>query len=73
MKQTLLVDGMTCSKCEAAVKGALNSVDGVENVNVNLETGEVDVDHNDVDPLVLETAIEEEGYDVRQQKNSNES
>ncbi len=73
MKQTILVDGMTCSKCEAAVKDALNSVDGVENVNVDLETGEVDVDHNDVDPLVLETAIEEQGYDVRKQTNSNES
>lgn len=65
MKQTILVDGMTCSKCEAAVKEALNDVDGVNNVNVNLDTGEVDVDHNDVDPLVLETAIEEQGYDVR--------
>ena len=65
MKQTILVDGMTCSKSEAAVKGALNDVDGVNNVNINLDTGEVDVEHNDVDPLVLETAIEEQGYDVR--------
>lgn len=65
MKQTLLVDGMTCSNCETAVKEALNDVEGVQNVSVDLETGEVDIEHNDVDPLVLETAIEEQGYDVR--------
>lgn len=57
----LLIDGMTCASCVNKVHKALQSVDGVENVRVNLAersalvTGEIDHD-------ALVTAIEKAGY-----------
>lgn len=65
MKETLVVDGMTCSKCEAAVTNALNEVQGVNGVSVDLSTGNVEVEHDNVDKSVLANAIEDQGYDVR--------
>lgn len=65
MKETLVVEGMTCGKCEAAVKGALNEITGVSSVAVDLATGHVEVDHDNVDKSVLENAIEDQGYDVK--------
>lgn len=62
--QTIKVSGMTCGKCEKAVKDALYALDGVENVEVSLETGNVDVQHNSVSQEQLENAIEDQGYDV---------
>lgn len=34
---TLLVTGMTCAACPITIKKALNKVEGVENIKVNLE------------------------------------
>ncbi|VTP74563.1 copper exporting ATPase [Proteus vulgaris] len=57
----LLIDGMTCASCVNKVHKALQSVDGVENVRVNLAersalvTGEIEHD-------ALVTAIEKAGY-----------
>lgn len=64
MKETILVEGMTCGKCEAAVKGALNEINGVKEVTVDLSTGNVDVEHENVNTAELEDAIEGQGYDV---------
>lgn len=65
MKETLVVEGMTCGKCEAAVKGALNEITGVSNVAVDLSTGNVEVEHDNVDKSKLTDAIEGQGYDVK--------
>lgn len=65
MKETLVVDGMTCGKCEAAVTKGLTEVPGVTGVSVNLSTGSVEVEHDNVDKSVLAEAIEDQGYDVR--------
>ena len=43
MKHTYTVTGMTCSGCKASVEKALQSIDAVEHVEVNLETSSVDV------------------------------
>lgn len=40
MKQTYAVSGMTCGGCVASVTEKLSKVDGVENVDVNLENAE---------------------------------
>ncbi|UOR11150.1 copper chaperone CopZ [Halobacillus amylolyticus] len=65
MQTTLQVKGMTCGHCEAAVKGALQEVNGVKDVNVDLTTGKVDVSYEgDVSHAEMEEAIEEQGYDV---------
>ncbi len=65
MQTTLNVKGMTCGHCESSVKGALKELNGVQDVNVDLSTGKVDVSHEgDVSNAEMKEAIEEQGYDV---------
>ncbi len=59
----LSVQGMTCGHCERAVKEALESVEGAQNVDVNLGEGYATVEGSaNVDALVA--AVEEEGYNA---------
>ena len=44
MKQKFNVTGMTCSACSAHVEKAVCSLDGAENVSVNLLTGTLKLD-----------------------------
>lgn len=63
---TLDVKGMTCGHCKMNVNGALEELEGVDSVDVNLETGKVDVsfDESKVNKAKVKEAIEEKGYDV---------
>ena len=63
---TLNVVGMTCGHCKAAVTGALKELPGVDEVNVDLETGKVDVsfDSDKVNIDEMKEAIEDQGYDI---------
>ncbi|HHY73470.1 MAG TPA: heavy-metal-associated domain-containing protein [Bacillus bacterium] len=62
---TLKVSGMTCGHCEKAVKNALSAIEGVEQVDVELKTGKVEVVANEhVSEQALKDAVEEQGYDV---------
>lgn len=57
----LVVEGMSCEHCRAAVESALAKVAGVESVSVSLEEGKAKVEGRPaVDELLA--AIEEEGY-----------
>jgi copper chaperone CopZ len=40
MKSILQISGMTCEGCKSSVEGKLGSLDGVDNVQVNLARGE---------------------------------
>ncbi|RDY71299.1 MULTISPECIES: cation transporter [Halobacillus] len=65
METTLKVEGMTCGHCKSAVEGALKEVDGVNDVNVDLDTGNVKVSHADsANKVEMREAVEEQGYDV---------
>lgn len=66
MKQTLMVTGMTCEHCKKSVYDTLTKLDGVEDVNIDLDTGKVDVifDESVVNVESLEEAVENQGYDV---------
>ncbi|MFA6619178.1 MAG: permease [Candidatus Neomarinimicrobiota bacterium] len=61
------IEGMSCEHCVMSVKKGLSSLDGVENVSVNLETktariyGVVDIDK------ITET-IKELGYTIKEEK-----
>lgn len=57
----LKVEGMTCGHCQSAVKQALESVEGVEKAEVNLEQGTAQV-VGSADTAKLIAAVEEEGY-----------
>jgi len=61
---TLLVPGMTCGHCEAAVKAEVGKVAGVTDVVVDLETKLVTVSGVAVDHAALVNAIDEAGFEV---------
>ena len=63
--QTLTVTGMTCGHCVASVTEEISEIDGVDNVDVTLETGQVVVTSSQpLDPAALQAAVEEAGYAV---------
>lgn len=63
-KVTLNISGMGCSGCANSVESALNSLEGVDSVSVNLEAelAEVSFDNSHVQPADFEKAIEDAGY-----------
>jgi copper chaperone len=66
MIKTLEVKGMTCGHCEKSVKNALEELNGVQEAQVDLSTGKVNVTY-DAATVTVETmygAVEEQGYDV---------
>jgi copper chaperone len=62
--KTYSVPDMTCGHCRAAVTHELESLGGVEAVDVNLETKLVTVRGNALDDAALIAAIDEAGYDA---------
>ncbi|KGP72549.1 copper chaperone CopZ [Pontibacillus yanchengensis] len=66
MQITLDVRGMTCDHCEKAVKGSLEELNGVQGVEVSIDTNRVTVTYDDVyvSKEQMKSAIEEQGYDV---------
>ncbi len=65
MASTLKVKGMTCQHCVMSVRKALGKLDGVKNVDVDLQKGEVRFDDTKgTTPDVLKRAIEEAGFEV---------
>ncbi|HSH23923.1 MAG TPA: copper chaperone CopZ [Massilibacterium sp.] len=65
-KVILNVEGMTCGHCEAAVKKAVSSLNGVETVTVSLNTGKVSVEYDEKAVAIdeMKTAIEDQGYEI---------
>jgi len=61
MSTELNISGMTCGHCQTAVTKALKSVPGVENAQVNLQTGEAVIEGR-ADVQALLAAVTEEGY-----------
>ncbi len=61
---TYSVPGMSCGHCEHAVSTELQTVDGVESVDVDLETKLVTVRGHDLDDQALRAAIDEAGYEA---------
>ncbi len=65
MEKTLKIEGMMCSHCEATVKKALESIDGVEKAEVSHEKGQAIVTlTKEVANDVLKTSVEEKDYKV---------
>lgn len=65
MKKTIVIEGMSCTHCKAAVEKALASVDGVSQATVNLDENKADVELSvDVSDEALAAAVTDAGYDV---------
>ena len=63
MKKKILIEGMKCEHCVGYVKEALEGLDKVTSVEVNLENNYALVETTNSNEELKE-AIEEEGYDV---------
>lgn len=63
MKKKILIEGMRCNNCVGHVRTALEEMEGVSLLEVNLEEKYALVE-TEVDNSVLKDVIEEEGYDV---------
>lgn len=58
------VNGMTCGHCKAAVTEEVEQVDGVEAVDVDLDTKRVVVRGTSVSDDAVREAIREAGYEA---------
>ncbi|MEV6863887.1 heavy-metal-associated domain-containing protein [Streptosporangium subroseum] len=61
---TYTVTGMTCGHCVSSVKEEVGEVPGVTGVDVDLESGRVDVSGDSPDDDAVRAAIREAGYAV---------
>ena len=65
MKKTISIEGMTCGNCVRHVTEALNELEGVTSVNVDLAGKKADVETADsVSDDKLKEAVVEAGYSV---------
>ncbi len=64
---TLHISGMSCSGCANTVESALQSLEGVDSVNVELdkETAEISFDDSRVQLSDFEKAIDDSGYTLK--------
>ena len=59
------IKGMSCGHCVNAVTDALNGIEGVENVNVDLDKGEATYDESVPVPIEkIKDAISAVGFEV---------
>jgi copper chaperone len=60
------IEGMHCQHCVASVRDALSELEGVDTVTVDLEGGSATVTYDaaSVQLAALQTAIEDQGFDV---------
>ncbi|RBQ32364.1 copper-translocating P-type ATPase [Arcobacter sp. FW59] len=65
MTKVLKVDGMSCGHCSGRVEKALNAIDGVDSVKVELSTKDVTINMSkELDEQTLVSAISDAGYEV---------
>lgn len=65
MKKKILIDGMSCQHCVKHVNDALVELNGVTNVNVDLDSKSAVIEvSSDVKDEEIKDAIEDAGYDV---------
>ncbi|WP_311492782.1 heavy metal translocating P-type ATPase, partial [uncultured Anaerococcus sp.] len=65
-KMIVNVDGMSCNNCAKHVKNALEDIDGVSSVVVNLDDKNAEISYEgNIDEKTIENAITEAGYDYK--------
>lgn len=65
MKKVVLnVNGMSCSHCESSIKNSLLSLEGINEVNVNINNKTVEVTYEGISLEIIKDTIEDQGYDT---------
>ncbi len=66
MQTTIKVNGMTCKHCKMRVGKAISNLNFVDDVTVDLKTGNVEIKHDDsgeILPAIIQ-AVDAAGYSV---------
>lgn len=61
-EKTVKVSGMTCNHCKANVQNNLSSIQGIENIEVDLESGKVRMTGETIDLAEVKNKVESIGY-----------
>lgn len=64
-QETITVEGMTCGHCETRVKKAIEAIEGVQKVEVNLQNKHavVEYDERKANLEKIKAAVKEAGYE----------
>lgn len=75
MKTSLQIEGMHCAGCAQSVEKSLSEVKGVQKASVNLATEKalVEFENGSVTDDVLRKAVQDAGYEVRQESEEGAS
>jgi len=60
---TVKINGMSCQHCVASTKKALEEIEGISNVQVNLENGEATYE-GEIEYRIIEDAINRIGFEA---------
>ena len=72
MKKEVYIEGMMCGSCANHVKNALEHIDGVNNVEINLQNKKAVIETNkEIEEKALEDAVTKAGYIWNGVKNLN--
>jgi copper chaperone CopZ len=63
---TIYVGGMTCNHCRENVENSIKSVNGVDNVSVDLATGKVIISGKSFNLSKVKTGVESIGYKIKE-------
>ena len=59
-----IVKGMTCNHCKETVTEAINTCDGIQDVTINLESGQTFIYGNNLNKQHIITSINNVGYSI---------
>jgi copper chaperone len=63
--KSIKIKGMSCQHCVMAVTKALNAIEGIKDVKVDLKNGQASYDETKpVDKKIIEDAVKKAGYEV---------
>ena len=60
----LIVKGMTCNHCKQTVAEAINACDGIQDVTINLESGQTFIYGNNINKQQIITSINNVGFSI---------
>ena len=61
---TITIEGMTCNHCVASIKSAISEIEGIKEVDVNLQTKTATVKGINIQLPEIKKAVESKGYKV---------
>ena len=65
LMKTISIEGMQCNHCKMSVEKALNSIEGITSVEVNLENKNAVIEFNkEIENDKIKSVIEEAGFEV---------